>query len=44
MKEAELKLVIFVAEHNLPYSLMVHLTLRCASAFPDSIIAAKAMM
>lgn len=44
VKEAELKLVVFLAEHNLPFSLMHNLPLLCASAFPDSKIAAKVMM
>lgn len=40
-KEAELKLVAFLAEHNLPFLVMDHLSDVIASACPDSQIAAS---
>lgn len=39
VKEGELKLVMFLAEHNLPFSLMDHLPQMIASVCPDSKIA-----
>ncbi|KAJ8943846.1 hypothetical protein NQ314_009613 [Rhamnusium bicolor] len=38
---AELKAVSFIMEHNLPISLLDHLTPLCKSMFPDSNIARK---
>jgi hypothetical protein len=40
-ESAELKLTAFLAEHNLPFLLMDHLPLLCASAFANSQIAKK---
>lgn len=44
VKEAELKLVAFLAEHNLPFNLIDHFVLMCSSAFPDSKIAKNITM
>lgn len=41
VREAELKLSMFLVEHNLPFSLMDHLPQLFASACPDSKIASK---
>lgn len=41
VKRAEIIMTAFLAEHNLPFLLMDHLPLMCASAFPDSKFAQK---
>ena len=40
-KVAELKFAMFVAEHNIPFQAMDHLTEVMRSAFPDSKIASE---
>ena len=41
VKRAELKMAAFVAEHNLPFSVMDHLSDLFKEIFPDSAIAMK---
>ncbi|KAF2888085.1 hypothetical protein ILUMI_18088 [Ignelater luminosus] len=41
VKEGELKLITFLAEHNLPFSLIDHLPKMVAAVCPDSKIADK---
>ena len=41
VKTAEIKMATFVAEHNLPFTVMDHLSDLVKEAFPDSTIASK---